>query len=156
MSRTAKPPTAAEHARTQRLRAFGSLVMFACLGILGLVLVSVGGAWLWYASKGKVSDLALMAKHGTLNTPKDSLGDAYEDFFDTPGKLDKERAEEERERIKADAVRQLREEIRKQDPRVAHIQALRERIEKWKAERASQGDEGGVTFRKIEGGFGGR
>lgn len=156
MSRTAKPPTAAEHARTQRLRALGSLVMFASLGVLGLVSVSIGGAWLWYASKGKVSDLALMAKHGALFTPKDSLGDAYEDFFDTPAKLDKEKAEEERERIRAEALRQLREEIRKQDPRVAHIQALRDRIEKWKAERASQSDEGGVAFRKIEGGAGGR
>ena len=76
MPKTNRTPTAAEHARAQRLRAFGSLVMFACLGVLGLVCVTVGGAWFWYASKGKVADLALMAKHGALMTPKDALGDA--------------------------------------------------------------------------------
>ena len=162
MPKTNRTPTAAEHARAQRLRAFGSLVMFASLGVLGLVCVTVGGAWFWYASKGKVADLALMAKHGALMTPKDALGDAYEDYFDTPGKLeaeteaqDKERAEEKKALAKAEAVRQLREEIRKQDPRVTHIQALRERIERWKTERASQSDDGGVTFRKLEGKAGG-
>ena len=67
---------------------------------------------------------------------------------------DKERAEEKKAQATAEAVRQLREEVRKQDPRVIHIQALRERVEKWRTERASQSDDGGVTFRKLEGGTG--
>lgn len=134
-------PTAAEHARAQRMRAFGQFMLFASLGLLGLVVVATGGSWFWLASKGKMSDLGEMARKGALMTPATAGGDAYEQFFDTPAKAEAEEKEAKAEReakAKAEAIRKLREEVRRQDPRITHILALRERIEKWKAEKANQ------------------
>ena len=136
-----RSPSAAEHARAQRIRALGQFLLFASLGMLGLVVASVGGTWFWYASKGKIADLGQMARHGALMTPAAAGGDAYEQFFDTPAKAAAEEKEAKAEReanAKAEAIRKLREEVRRQDPRITHILALRERIEKWKAEKASQ------------------
>lgn len=136
-----RSPSAAEHARAQRIRAVGQFLLFASLGMLGLVVASVGGTWFWYASKGKMADLGQMARHGALMTPAAAGGSAYEEFFDTPAKAAAEEKEAKAEReanAKAEAIRKLREEVRRQDPRITHILALRERIEKWKAEKASQ------------------
>jgi predicted Zn-dependent protease len=136
-----RSPSAAEHARAQRIRALGQFLLFASLGVLGLVVASVGGTWFWYASKGKMADLGQMARHGALMTPAAAGGDAYEQFFDTPAKAEAEEKEAKAEReakAKAEAIRKLREEVRRQDPRITHILALRERIEKWKAEKANQ------------------
>ncbi len=146
-------PTAAEHARAQRMRAVGQFLMFAFLGLLGLVVAALGGSWIWIASKGKMADFGQMARHGALMTPAAAGGDAYEKFFDTPAKLEAEAQDaktEKEARDKAEAVRRLREEVKRRDPRVTHILALRERIEKWKAEKASQAiaDEP-VEFRRI-------
>lgn len=151
-----RSPSAAEHARAQRIRALGQFLLFASLGILGLVVASIGGTWFWYASKGKMADLGQMARHGALMTPAAAGGDAYEQFFDTPAKAEAEEKEAKAEReakAKAEAVRKLREEVRRQDPRVTHILALRERIERWKAEKASQAaaDEP-VEYRRVDAG----
>lgn len=147
-------PTAAEHARAQRMRAFGQFLLFASLGLLGLVVVAAGGSWFWLASKGKMADLGEMARKGALMTPAAAGGDAYEAFFDTPAKLEAEAKDakaEKEARDKAEAVRRLREEVKRRDPRITHILALRERIEKWRAEKASQAviDEP-VEYRRIE------
>lgn len=148
-----RSPSAAEHARAQRLRAVGQFLLFASLGVLGLVVASIGGTWFWYASKGKMADLGQMARHGTLMTPSAAGGDAYEAFFDTPAKIaaeEKEAKIEREAREKAEAIRRLREEVRRQDPRITYILALRERIERWKAEKASQAAaEEPVEYRRI-------